>query len=287
MAGHADQLTFRILPDTQARYAAVKAGEVDIIWTDRGNTIVAAKKEPSLNVIERDGKGAKITFLNASKPPFDDVRVRQALGHAWNQQAILNVTWKNTVPFARHPLGPDSDCDGNYLEYDPKKAKALLADYGKPVEFEMIHTTTPRGRELGEILQQLYKKVGIKMTLIPVDQNTLVKKVFTNDYQMSGWRIVDAADVGPQVFALSHSASSYNLTRYKADDLDKVAAAMRTSADPKVREKRLCDLSRLINGSGHMQYRGGNRYYVITSKNVQNVRIMPLGVARVWDAWKN
>jgi 4-phytase/acid phosphatase/peptide/nickel transport system substrate-binding protein len=284
--GRAERIVFRILPDTQARYAALKAGEVDVIWTDRGNTIVAAKKEKSLKVLVRDGKGAEITFFNASKPPLDDARVRQALAHAWNQKAILEVTWKNTRPFARSALGAAHKCNDGYLEYDPAKAKKLLAAYGKPVEVEMIHTTTPRGRELGEVMQQLYKKVGVTLKLVPVDQNTLVKKVFTNEYQISGWRIGDANDVGPQLFALAISKSSYNLSRDKSEAFDKAAMAMRTAADRKSRDEGLCTLSRLMNESGSMQFRGGNRYHAITRANVHGVTFHPLGVARVRDAWK-
>lgn len=282
-----DEIVFRILPDTQARFAALKAGEVDVIWTDRGNTIIAAQKDSSLNVISRDGKGAKITFLNASKPPLDDVRVRKAVGHAWNQQAILNVTWKNTVPLARHALGPAAQCNDGYLEYDPAKAKALLAEYGKPVNLEMIHTTTPRGREFGEVMQQLLKQVGVTMKLVPIDQNTLVKRVFTNDFQLSGWRIGDANDVGPQLFALSHSKSRYNLTRLKNEALDKAAMTMRTAATAETRAKGLCDLSRLINQSGNMQYRGGNKYYAITRKDIRNVAITSLGRVQVAYSWRS
>jgi ABC-type transport system substrate-binding protein len=283
---HFDEIIFRILPDTQARFAALKAGEIDVIWTDRGNTIKAAQKDTSLTVVDRVGAGAKIYFVNSAKPPLDDLRVRQALAHAWNQQAIVNVTWKGTVPFARTALGDVSGCEDGYLEYDPAKAKALLADYGKPVSIEMIHTTTPRGREFGEILQQLYKKVGVELKLVPVDQNTLVKKVFTNDYQISGWRVSDMEDVGPQLFALSFSKSSYNLTRLKSPALDKVAMTMRVAADTATRTKGLCDLSRAINQAANMGFRGGNKYYAITGKAVKNVGITLQGRVDVTYASK-
>lgn len=284
--GRADEIVFRILPDTQARYAALKAGEVDVIWTDRGSTIVAAKKEKGLKVLAREGKGAEITFMNASKPPLDDLRVRQALAHAWNQKALLEVTWKHTRPFARSALGAAHKCKDGYLEYNRAKAKKLLAAYGKPVEVEMIHTTTPRGREFGEVMQQLYKKVGVTLRLVPVDQNTLVKRVFTNDYQISGWRIGDANDVGPQLFALAFSKSRYNLSHVKSEALDKAAMAMRTAADRNTRDEGLCSLSRLMNESASMTYRGGNRYHAIMRANVQGVTMHPLGVVRVRDAWK-
>ena len=283
---HLDRIVFRIMPDTQARFASLKAGDVDVIWTDRGNSILQAQKDPNIAVLSRAGKGAKITFLNATKPPLDDARVRQALSHAWNQQAVLNVTWKNTVPFARHPFGEGFKCVANYREYDLERAKQLIAEYGKPVNLEMIHTTTPRGRELGEIMQQLYKKIGVNLKLVPVDQNTLVKKVFTNDYIISGWRIADAGDVGPQLFALSFSKSRYNLTRYKNETLDKVSLGYRTAPTQEKRDALGCKLVRIINDSGHMLYRGGNKYYVLTGTNVRNVSIASLGRASVAEAWK-
>ena len=124
------------------------------------------------------------------------------------------------------------------------------------------------------------------MKLIPVDQNTLVKRVFTNDYMMSGWRIGDSNDVGPQLFGLSFAKSRYNLTRYKDEELDKVALGMRTADTREKRAEMSCKLVQMINDSGHMQYRGGNRYYVFTNKNIKNVSITELGRARVWDAWK-
>ena len=283
---HFDEIVFRILPDTQARFAALKAGEVDVIWTDRGNTIKAAQKDNSLNVLTAPGSGGSINFFNASKPPLDDQRVRQAIAHAWNQEVILNVTWKKTRPFARHGLGENTKCDAGYLEYNPEKAKALVADYGKPIDLEMIHTTTPRGREFGEILQQMLKAVGMSLKLVPVDQNTLVKKVFTNDYMISGWRIADTGDVGAQLFALSFSKSPYNLTRLKTPALDKLAMTMRTAGTPEARTKGLCDLSRAINQEANMGFRGGNRYYVITRKNVTGVTITPMGRAGVAFASK-
>ena len=287
-AAHLDKIIFRIMPDTQTRFASLKSGEVDVIWTDRGNSIVRAQKDADLTTITRDGAGAKITFFNTSKPPLDDQRVRAALSHAFSQQAILNVTWKNTVPFTTNPYLTHFACaNDKYRKHDLAKAKALIAEYGKPVNLEMIHTTTPRGRELGEVMQQLYKQIGVTMKLIPVDQNTLVKRVFTNDYQISGWRIANSSDVGPQLFALSFSKSRYNLTRYKMPELDEVAMAMRTATTAKVSQEKLCEMATMINESGHITYRGGNRYHVFTRNNVKGVSITRNGRAQVWDAWKS
>lgn len=281
-----DRVVFRILPDTQTRFASLKSGEVDVIWTDRGATIVEAEKDPDLVSLKKGGAGGAITLLNSRNAPLDDERIRLAVAHAWNQNAVIQITWQGTKPFVKHALGPNSGCgDAAYVDFDPEKAKALVADYGKPVKITMIHTTTPRGRELGEMMQQMLKQVGIELELIPVDQGTLVKRVFTREYDISGWRIADGADVGPQLFALTFSKSSYNLTGWTTPDVDKLAMAMRTSPTREDRMAKQCELSAAINASGSMLFRGGGRYYAFTRKHVKNIPPPYRGAVDVTRAW--
>ncbi len=281
-----DKIVYRILPDPQTRYQSLKAGDVDLIWTDRGSSIVNAKKDKSIVVYEQPGGGSGLFLLNASKPPLDNEIVRQAVRYAMNQTVGIAITSKNTRPFAEHPM--TFKCgDVSYPHHDLEKAKALVKQYGKPIKLQMIHTTTPRGREAGEIRQQLLKKAGIELELLPVDQNILVKRVFTNKYMMSGWRIADAIDVGSQLFALSYSKSPYNITRNKNPELDKLAFAMRTAKDRETHEAMQCKLVAYINKTGNMAFGPGNRYYIIMQPNIKGMRGFSFGTAYVWYLWKD
>lgn len=281
-----DKITFRILPDTQTRYASLKSGEVDVIWTDRGNTIVEAQKEESVVSMFSDGAGASTMLLNTRNAPLDDQRVRSAVAYAMNQDALTKIIWQDTRPVVTHPLGQLKDCGlSGYHEYNPAKAKELIDDYGQPVKIVMIHTTTPRGRELGELMQQMLKQAGIELELQPVDQSTLVKRVFTKDFGISGWRIADGADIGPQLFANVHSKSSYNLTGYSDPDLDALAVKMRTSPDRDERLQLQCDINEAVNKSGSMLYWGGGRYWAFTNKRAKGIPSPYRGVVDVTRAW--
>lgn len=286
-----DRVVFRIIPDQATRYAALQAGEVDMIWTDRGDTILKAKEDGSLVVHEKVGQGAIINFMNNAKPPFDNADARRAVQHAWNQEAYLKVSFKGTVPAVEHPLGADSKCDAGYRGHDIARAKEYAARYeaaaGKPITFEMIHTSTQRGRESGEIMQQLNKRAGITVNLQPVDQLQLRKKVFTNDYNMSGWRIADAQDVGPQLFALLYSKSPYNLARYKNPKMDELLVKMRTAPTPAARATAMCDVVRLMNDDVPIQYRGGRKHYTIVRKGIEGLRPLYQGVPDVRYVTKN
>ena len=283
---HLDKIVYRILPDPQTRYQTLKAGDVDLVWTDRGSSILAAQKDKGIKVYAQDGAGSGLLLLNASKPPLDSQIVRQAVRHAMNQKAVNKILWKDTRPFAQHPL-PHKCGDVKYPNHDMAKARELVKQFGKPIKLEMIHTTTPRGKELGEIYQQLLKKAGMELKLLPVDQNILVKRVFTNKYMISGWRIADALDIGPQLFGLSFSKSPYNITRFKEPALDKLSLGMRTAKTMELRQKLQCDLAAYINNASNMAFGSANRYYILMQPNVQGMRGFTMGTAYVWYLWKD
>ena len=267
-----DRIVFKVLPDTQTRFAALKSGEVDVIWTDRGQTIRQAEKDGDLVSLQRAGAGAETILLNARSGPLADLRVRQAIAHAFNQPAVVKIIWQDTKPVAVDALGDIADCgDAGYLGYDPAKAKALLADYGQPVSLTMVHTATPRGREIGTLMQQMLKAVGIALELVPVDQTTLITRTFKREFDIVGWRMSDSPDMGPQLYALVRSDSSYNLSGHATPELDEMAQAMRTATTMEERLSLQCAISTEINQAASQLYWGGGRFYAFTSKKVKGV----------------
>ena len=75
---------------------------------------------------------------------------------------------------------PGCKCkDDGALPEDVEKAKALIKDYGKPVEFKMLVTATPRGRAVGQVLQQFWKHAGANMEIEQVEQATIPPRAFS------------------------------------------------------------------------------------------------------------
>src|SRR5262249_59435823 len=109
------------------------------------------------------GRGAGVNAITTKVPPLDDVRVRQALVMAIDRKKWSQVVTNGLSRPATNPYGDGSwvKCkDDGALPYDVEKAKALIKDYGKPVDFKAIFTTTPRGRTTGQVLQQFWNDVG-------------------------------------------------------------------------------------------------------------------------------
>ena len=281
-----DKIVFRILPDTQTRYASVQSGEVDAIWTDRGATIVDAQSNPDVISLYADGAGASTILLNRRKPPLDDPNVRAAIAHAWNQAALVKITFMDTRPVITHPLGNLKDCGpAGYREYNVEKAKEYAAKYGKPIEFEMLVTQTPTGRELGNLMQQLMKQVGITVNLRPVDMTTLIRSVFKREYDVSGWRMGDDSDLGPVIFSAVTSDSNYNLSGYNEPELDELARKMRVAPTREARLELQCEISQKINESVGQLYMGGGRYWAFTNKRIHGLGKPYGGVIDASRAW--
>src|SRR2546430_8079695 len=223
---HLDRVVLRPLPDSQSRFASLKAGETDLVWADEfeADNIMRAKKDPTLQVLSYAGSGAAVNAINTKVPPLGDLRGRQALVMALDRKKFSQALTNGLGRPASNPYGDGSwvKCkDEGALPEDPKKAAALIKDYGKPVSFKMLFTATPRGRANGQILQQFWKNIGVDMEIEQVDQATFPPRAFQRKFDIIGWRIVDFPDPDVQMYANFYSKSPLNLANFINPELDK------------------------------------------------------------------
>ncbi len=283
-----DRVIVRPLPDSDARYASLGKGDVNVIWEDRAENILKAKKDKSLVVLNWIGSGALVIPLNTAKEPLNDKRVRQAISMGLNRKANAAVLSQGLRPVYDDPYGPSSgiECkDNGALGYNPEKAKQLLAEYGKPVKLVHTVTATPRGREGAQVFQADMKKIGIEVTIKPVDQTQLVKETLSRDFLVSGWRIIDFPDVDPQMFANFHSKSPINFSGYNNPEVDRLLLIGRTQLDPAVRNKAYCDLIKILNDDVVWLWTGSNTDFAITRANVRGIPALRGGAVQVEGAW--
>ncbi len=285
-----DRIVLKPLPDAQSRFASLQSGEADIIWDDEADAdnIQRAQKDPKLTVHTYAGSGAAVDAFNTKVAPFDDVRVRQALVMAIDRKKMSQALTNGLARPASNPYGDGSwvKCkDDGALPYDVEKAKALIKDYGKPVEFKMLVTATPRGRAGGQVLQQFWKQVGATMEIEQVDQATIPPRAFMRQFQLTPWRIIDLADPDVQMYANFHTGSPVALANYSDPELDHLLEHARTTADIAKRTEDYCAISRLINKQAIWFWTFQNTYYAISSSRLKGLPKIYSGVIDVSDAW--
>ena len=163
-----DQITFEIGQEPTVALLRLQRGEVDIL----GDGIPPAqflqvKADPGDAAIVEGGQlHTGYVTMNVNIPPFDDVKVRQAVNMAINKDRIVQIINNRAVP-ANQPLPPSmpgyaKDYEG--YPYDPEGAKKLLAEAGHPDGFEtelFVYNTDPNPR-IAQAIQQDLAQIGIK-----------------------------------------------------------------------------------------------------------------------------
>src|SRR4051794_4354752 len=285
-----DRIVLKPLPDAQSRFASLQSGEADIVWDDEysADNIARAQKDPKMKVHTYAGSGAQVYAFNTKAAPFDDVRVRQALVMALDRKKMSQAITNGLARPASNPYGDGSwvKCkDDGALPEDLEKAKALIKDYGKPVEFKMIVTATPRGRTIGQVLQQFWKRAGANMEIEQIDQATVVPRAFMRQFQLTPWRIVDLADPDPQMYANFRTGSPVALANYSNPELDKLLDHARVTADPEKRIEDYCAISRIVNKEAIWFWTFQNTYYAIATSKLKGLPKIYHGVIDVSDTW--
>lgn len=126
--------TFKFISDPTAAFAAMMAEDVDVFDNfPAPENLPQFEADPRFQVLVGSTEGETILSTNNKKPPFDDIRVRQALAHAIDRQAVIDgAMFGYGTPIGTHfaPHNPAYvDLTGDSA-HDPKAAAKLLADAG-------------------------------------------------------------------------------------------------------------------------------------------------------------
>lgn len=179
-----EQATFKFISDPTAAFAAMMAEDVDVFTGfPAPENLPQFEADPRFQVLVGSTEGETILSTNNKQPPFDNIKVRQAMAHAIDRQAIIDgAMFGYGTPIGTHfaPHNPAYvDLTGNSA-YDPDKAKALLAEAGFPDGFETtLHLPPPSyARRGGEIIAAQLAAVGIKAEITNVEWAQWLETVF-------------------------------------------------------------------------------------------------------------
>ena len=176
--------TFKFISDPTAAFASVMAEDVDVFTGfPAPENIPQFEADPRFQVLIGSTEGETILSINNKREPFDNVKVREAVAHAIDRQAIIDgAMFGYGTPIGTHfaPHNPDYVDLTEMSSYDPEKSKALLAEAGFPDGFETtLHLPPPSyARRGGEIIAAQLAEVGIKAQITNVEWAQWLETVF-------------------------------------------------------------------------------------------------------------
>ncbi len=240
--------TFKFISDPTAAFASMMAEDVDVFaGFPAPENLPQFEADPRFQVIVGSSEGETILSTNNKMPPFDNVKVRQALAHAIDRQAIIDgAMFGLGTPIGTHfaphnPAYVDLTANSNY---DPEKAKALLAEAGFADGFETtLHLPPPSyARRGGEIIAAQLAQVGIKAEITNVEWAQWLETVFRGkDFGLTIVSHTEPMDIG--IYARPEYYFQYDNPKFQ--DL---MATLNVTTDPDRRTEILQEAQRIISG---------------------------------------
>lgn len=190
-----DQITFRPVLEDATRVAMLRTGEAQYIDVVPPEQVPAIKENADLVLVSKPSVVQRQIYLNNTKKPFSDVRVRQALNYALDKEAMVKVLYKGYASPATGvaPEGIDFAKQFGSWPYDPEKAKALLKEAGYPDGFSATlwaATNSSANQKLLQFLQQQYARVGVKLQVRALEAGQRVQLVQSTGVEKSQMQMI-------------------------------------------------------------------------------------------------
>ena len=223
-----DQVTFKVVTDTDSAINQLNAGTLDIyqyLTADQAATL-----NQNFNILEGSVNYVQGMFLNNAVKPFDDVRVRQALYYAVDRDLIneflfggkAHIIGTNMIPAAKFYYNADTET--TYTR-DLDKAHELLNEAGYPNGFEFT-ITVPNNyaphEGTAQIIAESLAEVGITANINLVEFNTWYSDVYVDRNYEATVVAVDGLLAPNSWFSKNLSTSPNNFTNYSNPEFDEL-----------------------------------------------------------------
>ncbi len=171
--GSFQNLSFRVIPQPFTAVAEFEVGGLDLLTLPQAEIDHWMNGPLAESILKREELSVTYLGLNTRKPPLDDLRVRQALNWAVDQDALLRTLRGASAQASYGPVPPSlrGRDPSERFRYDPDRARALLAEAGLPDGFEMEiwQKENPEVSRLLEAVQAYLVEVGVRVKIVVRD----------------------------------------------------------------------------------------------------------------------
>ncbi len=293
-------ITFKPVGEDATRVAMIQSGDAQLIWPAPTESVEALKADSNVTVNQDQSIVVWYFMMNNQKPPFNDIKVRQAVSYAINKEAYVQVVMNGLGAPATSVIGSAVQyCKENDpLPYDPDKAKELLAEAGYPDGFTttLMYANTSANQKKAEFYKQQLAEVGINLELNGMESAILNQKVqgaagsgadVEVECYMSGWSpSTGDADWGirPLLAKESEPPMSYNICYYENDELEDCIKAGLQSADDSARKDAYAKAQDIIWKDVPMVCVASDYNTWVTGSKLTGVKIYPDGAINMKNA---
>lgn len=247
-----DRVVQKLVPDRATGALEFKAGNSDIeyLYSPTKQEFMASRE---LRKLVHDGLRMNTWWwwFNLEKPPFDDVRVRQAVNYAIDNAQVLQIARAGLAIPATQFIMPSLlgyDESLKYYERDPEKVKALLAEAGYPDGMDITVNVWNIGESVTEaqVLAAQLQEAGFRAEVVPTDFGTYVSEMEKGTY---GFYLTGEAlnpNTAADMMRFWHSQAPENHANYSNPEVDALLEQAFEELDLEKRGQLLAEAQKLI-----------------------------------------
>jgi len=267
-----DSVTYTVAPDGTVRNTKLKTGEAHVNPTVPANKVEDLAGADGVSVLSMPSVERINMYINwRNVEPLGKRKVRQALGHASNREAIKSIKFNGRADKAWSVFPPwhwayDDDAVQKY-PYDIEKAKSLLEDAGESDGFSLTVDVTnqPKFVDIAQILQESYKKINVDVEINPKEKGSVWGPWYPSEWDDED-EPEDEREIGPpgDVEALIesigygfsadgyayrgfHSRGYFNSSFYGDDEVDQWLEESRRTQDRASREELYRNIQKKVS----------------------------------------
>lgn len=290
-----ENVEFRIILDYSTAIAGLEAGEILYSYDSMQDAkdVERLRESGEFQILEGFYQGTiPWGILHVTKPPFDELGVRQAFNLATDKQTLIDVVeLGQAVPQA----GPLSVSQIGYwpgieelgYDYDLEQARALMEDAGysyndagmlekdgEPLRLSLIALVGPRHEKTAQILKEQWKDLGAEVEIQMLEDSAFLGKALEGDFSV-GLFAVTYTDVDI-LWLLFHSTSGFNFSKLNDPKLDELLAPIRGTLDPDERNEAAAELQKYIVDQAYWAFMFNPKSFYPLSNRVRDAVWSPM-----------
>lgn len=294
-----EKLVLKVILEASDREQELLAGNLDAVFTSPPGVPVedldALDKNPDVKVIK--GISADVEFLgmNTLNPPLDNLKVREAIAYAIDYDAIISDVMGGKAARIGGPVPPNIFGYKNMttIKRDVTKAKQLLTEAGYPEGFEITvsyNIDNLARRKTAEIIRESLNDVGIKVSILGLDWDSLINSYFSMQYEMTinKW-YPDFFDADSYLFPQFHTISQtegFNIFGFSDPQVDELIEQARSTTSQEIRLQAYQEAQEKIVEQIPVIFLYVPEIYDIVRFNVAGWKHSPTGFVYAYDLYR-
>jgi len=270
-----DGITFTFYPDPAARTTALRAGAVDWIEYVPAADVTTLKADSNLVVVGGPSANFRALYLNTTRKPYDNPKVRQAIAYAIDKKAIVDLALFGTGGIVARgttiPSGVYAYTNSPYNTRNVAEAKKLLSEAGYPNGFDMnlyVTSTYDFLRTPADVIRDNLADVGIRVKIIAEDWNVYLPKALKSDFDVTLLGTSGQADPDDYLFDTFYPSSSLNLSKYNNPKVTQLLEQGRREASQAARQKIYTQVQEIVLQDSPMVFLFHSAQYEAFNKKV-------------------